>query len=286
METGRAYKSGRIYAIEFSPILITAALSVVVLLGVGAWQFDQAMQQKNAPLSYVKSSSLAPESGAAQDTNFDAQQQTADTAAAAGAGAAQSASSSDPISQIGTNVMNQLMSAYVGLRQAGVYSTSTAEAAAIQIQPSLNASISYPTFRPSDIKTDPDTSYARMLAYRGDLKASLAPLMKNTEPEYEIFAEYVNTGDASYLTKLESVAQDYRNAASSTAIVVVPIDAVSYHVAILNAMEDFAATLDAMVAHASDPFASAALLENYDRAESDMLTSFNALTTYEKQKQP
>ena len=51
-------------------------------------------------------------------------------------------------------------------------------------------------------------------------------------------------------------------------------------------MEEFAATLDALVAHADDPFASVALLRGYNKAESDMLTSFNALTIYYKSKTP
>ena len=124
-----------------------------------------------------------------------------------------------------------------------------------------------------------------MLQYRSDLRTAFAPLLKNTTPEYEIFAQYADTKDVSYLTKLKSIALDYRTAASSTALVVVPRDAVSYHVAILNAMEEFAATLDALATHANDPFASVALLRSYDQAESDMLTSFNALTTYYKSKQ-
>ncbi len=51
-------------------------------------------------------------------------------------------------------------------------------------------------------------------------------------------------------------------------------------------MEEFAATLDQLAAHADDPFASVALLRGYNQAETDMLTSFNSLASYFKSKQP
>ncbi len=41
-----------------------------------------------------------------------------------------------------------------------------------------------------------------------------------------------------------------------------------------------------MSKHADDPFASVALLRSYNEAEADILTSFNALTTYYKSKSP
>jgi hypothetical protein len=256
----------------FSPIFITAALSVLILLAVAGWEMNQSLQAKNAP--------PVPAPVSAQDVPAA----LADTADAASTSSA--ATSSDPISDIGTTVLNQLEGAYTQMQEAGVYSTTTAQEAGESLAPYVTASVSYPTFSSGDIKTDPDTSYARMLTYRNDLRTSLAPLLKNTEPEYEIFAYYTDTKDASYLTKLKDVAQNYRDAANLTANVSVPADAVPYHIAILDAMEEFAATLDAMAAHASDPFASVALLRSYDQAESDMLTSFNALTTYYKSKTP
>ena len=49
-------------------------------------------------------------------------------------------------------------------------------------------------------------------------------------------------------------------------------------------MEEFAATLDGLSTHATDPLASAALLRTYNKAETDMYTSFNALSSYYAQK--
>jgi hypothetical protein len=125
-----------------------------------------------------------------------------------------------------------------------------------------------------------------MLRYRDDLRTALAPLLKNTGSELEIYGKYIETSDPSYLEQLSAAAVNYRAAADNAAAVTVPNDAVNYHKDILNAMEEFAATLDQMAAHATDPLASAALLRTYNQAESDMYTSFNSLSLYYSQKTP
>jgi len=195
-------------------------------------------------------------------------------------------SSDDSIALIGPMVSAELAGEYAGLTAQGIFSTSTAQAAADQIAPNIRAVITYKTFAASDISVDSNTTYQRMLTYRADLRDSLAPLLKNTDAEFAIYGSYVETGDPSYLAQLSAAAQNYRTAADLTAKVVVPRDAVSYHVAILNAMEEFAAVLDAMTTHSADPVASAALLRSYDQAEQDMFDSFNALTTYYSSKTP
>ena len=49
-------------------------------------------------------------------------------------------------------------------------------------------------------------------------------------------------------------------------------------------MNEFAATLDTLADHASDPIGSSVLLENYDTSENDVLTAFQNLVTYEQSK--
>lgn len=255
----------------FSPIFITAALSVAVLFAVVGWEVTGSLNATNAParISGVPLVDTAP--------SF---------ANSTGAGTTDAGTSTDPISKIGDAVMRQLTGAYEQMRRDGAYSSSTAALVGQSLAPYVAASAPYRAVTASEIKTDPDTSYARMLKYRSDLRASLSPLLKNTQPEYEIFAYYVETRDASYLAKLRAVAQEYAEAASSTSQVVAPSDAVSYHVAIVNAMEEFGATLAALAAHADDPFASVALLRGYNQAEYDMLSSFKSLTVYYKGKLP
>ena len=263
----------------FTPMFIAAAISVLALLAVIGWQIRNSSQgvQAVAPVT-------APTQSAPAISEFT------DIAATSGPYAlisgSDAASSSDNLSQLGDEVLGQLLNGYDGLQSAGIYSTSTADAVAQQALPLLQTNISYTTYAPSDIKTDSNTSYARMLTYRSALQVSLAPLLKSTTPEYELFDDYLQSNDATYLTQLSTVAQNYRDAVALTAKVVVPQDAGPYHVAILNAMQEFAATIDSLVAHANDPFTSAALLQNYNQAESDMVTSFNALATYYRSKQP
>ncbi len=262
---------------------MTAALSVLVLLAVVGWEVDRSLTASKANTA---APALATESIASSAPTGYSAPTPVSAAASSMFDAAAQASSTDPLSQIGPAVMQQLESAYARMQTVGGYSTATAQQVSASLAPYVAAGVSYPSFTASTIKTDSNTSYTRMLRYRADLRVSLAPLMKNSEPEYQIFGDYVMTKDPAYLVKLRHVADLYRQAASSTALVVVPQDAVSYHIAILNAMEEFAATLDALAAHANDPFASAALLSGYNQAEQDMLTSFNNLTLYYKSKLP
>lgn len=282
VEKERAYTSGRVLPTligerGITAILITAAISVIALLAVAGWQIERGVQQKNAQTAFIATGVAATQGDSAFGAFANASSSDSSSVGT---------SSADLISYIGPAMMSELVNSYTQLQQNGSFSVETAQKAGEQLAPSMRAEVSYHSYTSSDLRTDSDTSYKRMIAYRGDLQTALRPLLNNTEPEYAIFAQYVSTGDTTYLTKLKNIAQDYRDAVSATANVVVPVDATAYHVAILNAMEEFASTLDAMSAHASDPFASAALLRTYNQAEQDMLSSFNALTTYEKSKQP
>lgn len=254
----------------FSPIFITAGFAALALIGVVVWEVNSSVHASSAPTVI---------SGNPSGTGTD-------SASLSTSGTTSTTTSGDPLSSIGAIIVDQLQGAYQQMQLSGTYSTTSAQRAAESLAPYVVADVSYPTFSAGDLKTDTTTSYARMLQYRSDLRVSLSPLLKNTQPEYEIFAYYVNTKDASYLKKLQAVAENYYAAATSTAKVIVPADAVSYHIAILNAMEEFGATLSAMATHADDPFASVALLRTYNRAEADMFTSFNSLTTYYKSKTP
>lgn len=191
----------------------------------------------------------------------------------------------EDFSPIGIAVLDGLVTKYNALQDQGMYTEEVGKKVAEKMASALKPTVPYTAHTSADIKTDSDTSYDRILQYRADLRDSLLSLLKNTQPEFEIFAYYVDTRDTKYLERLKEVAGDYRDAASKSAGVVVPQDAVEEHLAILNAMEHFAAMLDAMAANATDPFASVALLRTYNQAEADMLLSFQALTVYYKQKQ-
>lgn len=259
------------YQRGFAPIIITAVLSVAVLFAAVGWEVRRVAHEKEAASSFV--------------ATYTGETATEDSASL-GLGSASSATSTDLLSFIGPAVLDQLLGVYVNMQESGSYTPESAQKAAEDFAPAIKAPVEYLAYQTSDLKVDSDTSYTRMLTYRSALREALAPLLENTQPEYEIFGLYVQTGDTAYLSQLQQVAQNYHDAQTATASILVPRDAMPYHIGILNAMGKFGATVSSMGTHADDPFATVALLRSYNEAEADMLTSFNALTTYYKSKTP
>ena len=253
---------------DISHIKITAALAVVVLVGVGVWQVAGSFNEKSAAETFTTTSDGS--SGA----------QSASVAAVD----ATSSDNGSPLSTLSQNALGEVVGAYAGLQQEGIYSSTTAANIATSIGSGLQAPVSYTPISASDVKTSPDTSYSAMMQYRASLQTSLKPLLSNTEPEYEIFGMYVETGQETYLEQLREAAANYVLAASSTAALTVPADAVQVQVGLVNSMNEFAATLDQLADQANDPISSTVLLENYNQAENDVLTAFQALVTYEQSK--
>ena len=191
-----------------------------------------------------------------------------------------SATSSNDVDHLAPNVVGQLATHYMVMQQQGTYTADAGAQVATAMAPNVKVDVPFKTYAVSDIKTSPDTSYAAMMKYRADLQVSLTPLLKNSIPEITIFGLYTSTKDTKYLTQLNSIAQNYRDAADATAKIAVPADAAPYQLDILNAMQEFASTLNELTSHVDDPITTAALLRSYNQAEQDMLTSFNSLTTY------
>jgi len=193
-----------------------------------------------------------------------------------------SKNTSDPdgISNIGQNVIGTLVGAYVTMKDAGTYTPSSGADTAELIAEDLRANVSYRTYSANELQIDSDTSPARMLSYRNDLRIALEPLLKNSQYELTIFAEYVDTGDTARLTELEEIAENYRDAVKNLLLVPVPATAASHHISVLNALSGFETTISRMASNANDPYASAALLRSFNTAEMDLFTSFNELAGY------
>lgn len=290
MEKGRADRCGRVFATGsrnptswsvdqggFVPIVITATLSVVALLAIVGWEVQKVLQEKQEASLFIAVSS--------EKDPIELGNALGGTSAGAEDGAV-TAAPTNLVSYIGPAVLDQLLGAYVQMRQDGTYTSSEGQKVAENLATVVKAPVEYRAYETRDLKTDPDTSYKRMLTYRDDLREALAPLLENMQPEYEIFALYASTKDPKYLAELHGAAQNYHDAQTAAVEIVVPRDATAYHIAIVNAMGEFAATLDAMSEHGDDPFAAVALLRTYNEGEMDILTSFNSLTTYYKSKIP
>lgn len=249
-------------------IKVTAALAVLVLVGVGVWQVVQAFEVKDQSGTFV--ATTAPQSGAQN--------------AAVATDTLQNLAATDPITGVSTNALGEVVGAYAGLQDSGQYSSSSAGDIADSIGMGLEAPVTYTPIDASEVQTSPDTSYAAMMQYRTALQSSLKPLLNNSEPEYEIFGMYVETKQQTYLDQLRAAAANYSAAASSTEEITVPVDAVQVQLGLVNSMNEFAADLDALADHADDPVASSILLENYNQGENDVLTAFQTLVTYEQSK--
>lgn len=202
-------------------------------------------------------------------------------------------STSSPLEQLtstattslGPQIMNQILVSYETLKQSGQFSSTTASIMGDQISASTPSHAQYTPITRADIRTSPDTSKKAMLAYRAQLQKALKPLLANSQSEIGLFSQYESTENTAYLTELSAESQNYILAASNTKVVVAPQDAQDIHIGIINAMNEFSATLDTMTQEANDPIGSAAALKMFSQAHSDMVTSFGALATYINTKQ-
>ena len=266
---------------RLSAIGMTAVISVAALIGVTAWRTVSFVQANGSSATYVASAEEFPANpndalslqemillGLATSTNPSA------------------LSAEDPITLIAPQVMAQLAGQYGGLLDAGAYTTESALLATEEIAKNMKGTVSYKTYAPEEIKTDEETSYERMLKYKDDLKVAFAPLLKNNSDEFDLFAAYIEHKDPLYIERLHTAVENYRAAIELTAHVVVPKDAVGYHIAVLNSMQEFAATIDALATHADDPLGSTALVRTYNSAEQHVYYAFNDLGVYYRQKTP
>ncbi len=264
-----------------------ATLAVVALLSITLWKVEQALVGR-APNQIAINTSAPVDSQAA--TPFDTIDWQAPLAAAANTSAPTPAASSvndkDGLSNIGDNVVSALIESSAALQDSGQYSQSNFAGMASDIASTLQAHVSYTTYKAGDIKTDSDVSYPRMLKYRDDMRVALAPLLQNPGYELKLFSSYLDTKDMTYLTKLKTAAHNYTAATTNTLHVTVPHDALSLQLGAVNALSQFGALVQSMAEHADDGFAGAALLRSYGASEQAVLNSFNALAQYQKSKTP
>lgn len=275
--TGRAYRSG------LSSIVATASISIAILLSALVWEITATANSKEASLHAISNYSKeekdsSGQKGASENTG----------ASQAGTESAADAKPYDPndLSKISDDAFGKLIGTYIALKQEGAYTASAGDRAAEEVASSLNAPAVYAPIFQSDIKTDPDTSFERMLQYRSDMRTALEPLLQNTEPEFGLFARYIETRDKSNLAKLSEYALRYKKAAENLKGTTAPKDSVFYHARIANSLLFFATTLEQMAKYADEPLTSLALLRTYNESELEVLTSFNDLASFEKSKKP
>ncbi len=169
---------------------------------------------------------------------------------------------------------------YSALQQSGEYTEEKIGEVADNMAETIRIEPVFTPHTAAELTIDTNTSYARMLSYRSDMRIALEPLLSNKESEFEIFARYISSKDSNELKPLEAAARNYRKAIQGAMSVTVPADVQDEHIRAVNALLQFAVVLDDIQKHASDPLASVALMRTYTVAETAVLTTFNDLARY------
>lgn len=257
-------------------MVITAGFAVAALIGTVAWQ---AIRSWREPAEEIRVAITEETKNSGPNNDIRWQRALEGGLVDDGKGG-YVLNDPDGLSNIADNVLGTLVGSYVAMKDAGTYTPAQGNRIAETVSSDLRANISYRIYGASDIKTEPDTSLSRMLAYRSDLRIALEPLLENQSYELDVFASYIDTGDETRLAELLHAAERYRTATENVLQVVVPENALTHQLDILNALSEFEMVLEKMATYANDPYAAAALLRTFSGAETNMLTSFDALAGY------
>ncbi|NBV76893.1 hypothetical protein EBR66_01895 [bacterium] len=173
---------------------------------------------------------------------------------------------------------------YTVMQKGGLYTPENLSQVGATVADTMKLEPTFDRITRAELTIDPDSSYDRMLTYRADMRVALEPLLTNKEPEFEVFARYLETKNEIYLEQLATTAANYTRAARQARAVPVPVDAAEAHVRTINSLSLFATTLTHMSKHGADPVASLMLLRAYNDAEQEVFSAFNELALYYRNK--
>ena len=263
-----------------SSIALTAAFSVAIFVLVALWQGISFVKTAHSTsnLVYERPGETNPPEKKLRisldmlrgDTQNSLNVLSAKTAA----------TSSDPLSNLTDFVAQQFVSSYAALKASGRLSTDTVAAVGATLGESIKAPSQFIAHAAPDLITTPDTSLERVLAYRSDMRVALASLISPAEPEFAIFARYVETKDPRKILELQKAVERYRTAELAALLVPVPKDAAPLHLRVVNSLGAFADSINELIRFADDPITSVAILRTYNDGEREMLDAFNALSAY------
>jgi len=268
-----------------SPIAISAALSLAVLLAAAAGEvgrrfatIEPAERSPQAPIEIQHFQPIMDSDGngipdwkeelARAGISLDASTST------------ETASSSDPLSEIGFDIASSLLGSYFSMKENGTYTPAQGESVARTIGNAIQAPQTFTPHSETDFKALTDVSEKAILAYRSHMREALEPLVTDSEPEFSLFARYLETSDPHWLDELSRAATRYRDAEHNLLSVSVPKTALMYHIRATNAVGAYATTLERLVRFAGDPLAVMALLRTYNDGEREFLAAFDALAQF------
>lgn len=195
--------------------------------------------------------------------------------------ASTTAETNDPASSLGSALLRSLVSGYTSLKQYDSYTPERGEKLASTLAGSFIAPNTASVHTKEELTVEEGDSQARMLQYRADMRVALEGIVDlEAEPEFSLFARFIQTEDAHWLDELSKSAQKYRQAEANLLDVKVPANAADVHLRAVNAVASFAETLERLVRFAHDPLASMALLRTYNESEREFLLAFDALAKF------
>ncbi len=275
----------------YSPILVTAALSVAVLVSATGMQLGKTFAEPQPIDPSTLKPVAMPSYVAIEDADGNGTPDWQDELTRSGieipveaTSTLAIASSSDPLSTFGSVLAQSLIGGYLSLKEYDAYTPGRGEQLANTVVDNFHAPEIFVPYTVDDLILDADTSESRALQYRGDMRVALVPLITDEEHELTLFAAFVETRNQAWLDRLAKAATNYRAAEKNMLSVRIPQDAAPEHLRVMNALGAYAENLERMVRFANDPLASMALLRTYNDKERDFDLAFDGLVKYYARK--
>lgn len=273
------------YSRGASSIATAAALSVAILIAaIGSYVGEKASANRIAQVDTARIPAERQEYVPVADADGNGTPDWQDELAKGGIAVSTSTgqgTTSDPVASVGDSLAQSLVSGYLSLKEHDAYTPERGEQLANTLVSGFRAPTIFEPHTKSSLTIEADVSKVRISKYRNDMREALSDMVDpNTEPDFSLFARFVATNDRTWLEKLSLSASQYRAAEEKVLKVPVPESAVEVHLRAVNAIGEFAETLERLVRFSSDPLATMALLRTYNDTEREFFLAFDALAEF------
>lgn len=190
-----------------------------------------------------------------------------------------SGTANTPVEEIGSRLIGE----YLYLKERNAYTETRGERLGKQLGSYISYSTHFTPYTTLNLTQHSNTSREAIEQHRQALQQALDPFLTIEEPEFALYARFIERGDNEALVTLRKRADLYQRVAEDVLKIPVPRDIASVHLEIANALSFFSLVLINMVDRVNDPIASLALLKTYNQSEQYVQTTFSALTAYYRQ---
>jgi hypothetical protein len=136
-----------------------------------------------------------------------------------------------------------------------------------------------------DIKVGDQTTQAAVERYMDDGQDIMIQYSNNKYGDpLQILQKAMASGKESDFAKLDPIIKNYKGMIAASLGIIVPKDAVTLHLALLNSISDILANLEALRVVSSDPLKAFVGLSQYSQHILQMQSSLNSLSAYFKSK--